>query len=153
MRKGVQAEGNELFDLLRVDDAFCTALGRTVLAGSRLETRLREYLIRNGAEGVKVRDTLGRFLDHAERTSLLLSWVPTLRVLVTQRNYLVHSVHPLFAGAIEETILPRSNLLDSDIEGFTDRARELIEDLNSLARVLEKQQSVPYTSLECARER
>ncbi len=64
--------------------------------------------------------------------------VPALEQLNTQRNYLAHNIYALFTGRVEETILPREKLLDSDIDVFTERAWQLTENLNGLAEIVVK---------------
>jgi hypothetical protein len=62
-----------------------------------------------------------------------------LEMLKDQRNYLTHNVHALLSGFIEETILEGSNLIDSDVHTYTERAWQLAENLNGLAEALERQ--------------
>ena len=64
--------------------------------------------------------------------------VPALEQLNTQRNYLAHNIYALFSGLVEETILTRKNLLDSDIDVFTERTWQLTENLNGLANIVAK---------------
>jgi len=66
---------------------------------------------------------------------------PALELLRDQRNYLTHSIHSLLSGWIEETILEKSNLLDSDVVTYTERAWQLAENLNGLADIVEKENS------------
>lgn len=56
-----------------------------------------------------------------------------------QRNYLAHDIHALFSGFVEETLLQKSDLLDSDVDLFTDRAWQLHGNLNNLAENIEKE--------------
>ncbi len=62
--------------------------------------------------------------------------IPALEMLKDQRNYLAHNLHGLFSGMIEETILERTNLLDSDVDLFTERAWQLQRNLNALAEII-----------------
>ena len=57
-------------------------------------------------------------------------------MLRDQRNYLAHNVHALFSGLVEETILERTGLLDSDVSLYTDRAWQLRENLENLADII-----------------
>jgi hypothetical protein len=57
-------------------------------------------------------------------------------MLNNQRNYLAHNIHALFHGLIEESILERTGLLDSDTYAFMERAWQLAEDLNALAEIV-----------------
>jgi len=58
-------------------------------------------------------------------------------MLRDQRNYLTHNVHALLSDLIGETILERANLLDSGVDMYTERAWELNNNLNGLARIVE----------------
>ena len=136
MRKGEPIEGIAFFQLLSEDSKFCQELGRAVLAGSRLETELKRYLTANGVSRDTKRATLGQLIKLAKEHDLLTRALPAFEMLKVQRNYLAHNVHALFSGVIEETIFPRADLLDSDIDVFTERAWQLSENLNGLADAL-----------------
>jgi hypothetical protein len=135
--EGRPTRGLEFFQLLRNDDEFCAELGRAVLAAGRLESALIRYLHRKAPDLDASRATLGRLISFAEQKQLLLKLVPALRQLSTQRNYLAHSLHALFSGLVEETLLPASDLLDSDVSSFTDRAWMLRENLEGLSNIVE----------------
>ena len=79
---------------------------------------------------------MGRLIAFAKKHNLLTQMVPALETVRDQRNYLAHNIHALFAGIVEETILSRSDLLDSDIDTFTDRAWQLKENLNGMADII-----------------
>src|SRR3990170_2835480 len=136
MRKGEPIQGIAFFELLSRDAKFCEELGRAVLAGSRLETELKRYLTVNGVSRDTKRATLGQLISLAKEHELLTRALPAFETLKMQRNYLAHNVHALFAVLIEETILPRTDLLDSDVDMFTERAWQLAENLNGLADAL-----------------
>jgi hypothetical protein len=59
-----------------------------------------------------------------------------LEDLCWQRNYLTHNIYALFVGLIEETRLERSNLIDTDVETYIERAWQLRENLVGLAEVV-----------------
>ena len=141
MRKGKPTSGNQFFDLLYENREFCRELGRAVLAAGRLETELKLYLSASSVAEDTKRATLGRLLELMKKQGLLEQMQPALEVLKDQRNYVTHNVYALFSGLIEETILPRSELLDSDVDTFTERARELAENLNGLADIVAKESS------------
>ncbi|MEJ0084994.1 MAG: hypothetical protein WDO72_04900 [Pseudomonadota bacterium] len=140
MRKGEPASGKEFFDLLRTDDAFCAELGRAMLAAGRLESELRQFLAANNVRTPE-RTTLGQLTRLLERHGLLSAMRPHLDMLGTQRNYLAHSIHALFSELIEETILERTDLLDSDVDLFTERAWQLAKNLNALANIVEEERA------------
>lgn len=139
MRRGEPASGKEFFDLLCADTGFCAELGRAMLAAGRLESELKQFLAANNVRGAE-KATLGQLTKLLERHGLLKRMQPHLDQLSTQRNYLAHSVHALFAELIEETILPRSDLLDSDVDSFSERAWQLADNLNALANIVAKEQ-------------
>lgn len=138
MRKGEPASGKEFFDLLCGDTEFCAELGRAMLAAGRLESELKQFLSANNVNKTE-KATLGQLTKLLEHHGLLKQMQPHLDMLSRQRNYLVHSMHALFAELIEETILPRSDLLDSDVDLFTQRAWQLTDNLNALASIVVKE--------------
>lgn len=140
MRKGEPAEGIEFYKLLYADDEFCKELGRAVLATGRLETELIKYMDNKNVGEKTKKATLGILIEYARKHELLTKMVPVLEILRDQRNYLAHNIYALFSGFIEETILPGSGLLNSDVDLFTDRVCQLTEDLNWLADVVVKEQ-------------
>lgn len=142
MRKGKPVEGLEFFALLYEDDNFCKELGRALLAAGRLESSLKRYISSHAPKENTTKAALGRLIEFAKQHQLLLKMLPVLEMLKDQRNYLTHNIHALFSGLVEETILERTGLLDSDVDLFTDRASQLKENLNALADILSRE---PYT--------
>jgi hypothetical protein len=137
--KGEPVDGPAFYALLCGDDEFCAELGRAVLAAGRLETALKQHIIDNALHPDLTRATLGRLITIARDRKLLSKMLPALEMLRDQRNYLTHSVHALLSGFIEETILEGSNLIDSDVHTYTERAWQLAENLNGLAEVLQRE--------------
>jgi len=133
--KGKPVDGRAFYALLCADDEFCAELGRAVLAAGRLETVLKLHISDNAEHAKVTRATLGRLIDIAKEHRMLSA----LEMLKDQRNYLTHNVHALLSGFIEETILEGSNLIDSDVHTYTERAWQLAENLNGLAEALERQ--------------
>jgi hypothetical protein len=132
----------DFFVKLHTDPGFCESLGKVVLAAGRLESALRVYL---GSHGTDVREgsaTLGTLTKKLSELGLISRngemHFETLRI---QRNYLTHKIYDLFAGHIEETILPRTDLVDLDILVFTDKASGLAEELSFFASLVEKRLS------------
>lgn len=138
MHRGVPAERLEFFQLLYEDDGFCMELGRAILAAGRLESALTQYLNEHAHDQRVVEASLGRLIAFAKRHNLLTQMVPALETVRDQRNYLAHNLHALFAGLVEETMLSRTNLLDSDVGAFTDRVWQLKENLNGMADIIAK---------------
>jgi hypothetical protein len=141
--RGEPVNGYAFYALLCADDRFCAELGRAVLAAGRLETALKQYVIDNADENDLSRATLGQLINTARKHKLLLKMLPVLEMVKDQRNYLTHSVHALHSGFVEETILEGSNLLDSDVHTYMERASELAGNLNGLAEILERQSASP----------
>jgi hypothetical protein len=61
-----------------------------------------------------------------------------LRVHKLQRNYLTHSLFDLYAARINETVLPRTNLVPGDVATFAEKAWELEENLSGLTQIVER---------------
>ena len=138
-RKGEQLTNLEFFKQLYADDEFCKQLGKAILSAGRLESELVTYIKNNQSKAnVSTKANLGRLIGFAEKNNLLSNMVPALKVINDQRNYLAHNIHALFTGLIEETLLPCGDLLDSDIDVFTDRAWQTTEGVNSLADIVAK---------------
>jgi hypothetical protein len=135
MRNGGPASGKEFFNLLCADNEFCAELGRAMLAAGRLESEFKQLPAANVVASNE-KATLGQLTKLLEKHDLLRKMKPHLEHLSTQRSYLAHSMHALFAELIEETILPRSELLDSDVGLFTERAWQLAANLNALAAII-----------------
>jgi len=135
--KGEPSEGLDFYSLLRENDEFCKELGRAVLASGRLESALKCYINREQLNPKIKKFTLGQLIDFAEKHKMLSGMVCSLEILRDQRNYMTHNIHALFSGLIVETILGRTNLLDSDVHVFTERAWQLTKNLDGLAEILE----------------
>jgi len=136
VRRGERAGGLEFYTLLCEDDEFCKELGRAVLAAGRLESSLKRYINNNAPDEDTKKATLGKLIQAAEKHQLLSKMVPALDMLKDQRNYLIHNIHALFSGLVEETILESTGLLDSDVGLFTERASQLKENLEGLADII-----------------
>jgi len=138
MWSGTPVDGPTFYELLCADDQFCTELGRATLASGRLETALKRYLVGNVNQLDVTSATLGRLIARAEKEKLLDRMIPVLKTLRDQRNYLAHNIHSLLSGFVVETILEGSNLLDSDVTTYTERAWQLADNLNGLAEIVEQ---------------
>jgi hypothetical protein len=134
--KGEPTEGLEFYKLLYEYDDFCMELGKAVLAAGRLEAELITY-INSKNLGKKTKNAnLGKLIAIMKKHKLLEKITPVLEEIKDQRNYLAHNIYALFSGLIEETILERSGLLDSDAATYTDRAWQLRDNLNGLADII-----------------
>lgn len=143
--KGEAVDGKQFFALLYEDSEFCKQLGRAMLAAGQLETELKKFL-RSKAPALNTeRATLGQMVKILKEKDLLTKMQPHLDLLARQRNYLAHNIHSLLSDWIEETILERSDLLDSDVHTYKERAWQLTENLNALATILERENSFSNT--------
>jgi hypothetical protein len=136
MKTGRELPPEEFYLALSRDEGFCKELGRAMLAAGRLETEITRYLTGAGVPEDLRKANLGKLIRAAKKHERLSQLVPVLEMLNNQRNYLAHNIHALFHGLIEESILERTGLLDSDTYAFMERAWQLAEDLNALAEIV-----------------
>ncbi|MEM7283288.1 MAG: hypothetical protein AAF438_16855, partial [Pseudomonadota bacterium] len=64
--------------------------------------------------------------------------VMALRGVQAERNYLAHNLHALFAGLVGESMTPRVELLESNVDLFVHRVEQLKLDLRHLASAIEE---------------
>ena len=139
MYRGKPSEGVEFYDLLFESDEFTAELGKATLAAGRLEAEIILLLNRKGVKEDFNRSTLGQLLKIGERNKLFdNNFTAALEETCRQRNYLTHNIYALFIELIDETILERSNLLDSDVQTYIERAWQLKENLIGLADIISK---------------
>ena len=138
MRRGEPLEGLAFYQELYADSEFWETLGKAILAAGRLEGELAIYISNHAKDENTFKANLGRLIRQAEKLTLLEKMVPHLHDINGQRNEFAHNVYALFTGAVEETLLRRSNLLDSDINTYTEYAYQLLDNLNGLAEIVEK---------------
>lgn len=139
MYLGKPTEGLEFYSLLFKSDEFCSEMGRVALASSQLEAELTQLLLGRRVPEKVEGLPLGALVKAAKKYSLLEPDVlSALDDLCWQRNYLTHNIYALFIGLIEETSLERSNLLDSDVHTYTERAWQLRQNLVALAEIVAK---------------
>ncbi len=139
MYKGKPTEGIKFYDLLVESEEFTSELGRVALASGRLEAELILFLKRNKITGNYKKATLGSLLDIAKINNLLdKNTIIALREISKQRNYITHNIYALFTDLIDETVLEKNNLLDSDVHLYIDRAWQLKENLDGLADIIKQ---------------
>lgn len=135
--KGEPTGGLVFYTLLEKSEEFTSELGKVALASGKLES---ELLILMKASGIKVkieRATLGTLIDLAEKNNLLeKNMIYALKNISKQRNYITHNIYALFIDQLDETILEKNNLLDSDVHLYVERAWQLKENLNGLANII-----------------
>jgi len=121
---------------LAADTELCVALGRMLLAASRLESDLRTYLQLNDVT-VRADATFGTLAKRLRSAGLLSdNGAMVLDTHRLQRNYLTHSLYDLFAARIGEGLMTREEL--DDVTLLTERAWILENNLNGLADIAER---------------
>lgn len=145
---GKPTEGLAFYDLLFTDEEFCSEMGRVALASSQLEAELTLLLASKRVPERLEGKTLGALSRLARKhKSLDENTLSALDDLCWQRNYLTHNIYALFIGLIEETRLDRSNLLDSDVQTYTERAWQLRKNLAGVAKIIARsRKSEPPTT-------
>ena len=63
-------------------------------------------------------------------------------MILKQRNFITHNIYALFTDLIDETIMEKENLLDSDVELYIERAWQLTENLNDLANLINDKKKI-----------
>jgi hypothetical protein len=127
----------EFFGLLYADPAFCASVGRVMLAAAMLETNLRSHLRARGIAKVRATATLGHLVKILKDHHLLSrNGEMHFDDLAAKRNYLAHSLYDLFTNVIEETILPRTELVEEDVSLFTDKVQQTAEDFFAFSKLV-----------------
>jgi hypothetical protein len=139
MYKEEPTEGIKFFTLLFESEEFTSELGKVALVSGKLEAELIIFLKHFGIKGTYERATLGSLIDMAKKNNLLdKNIINALSLIAKQRNYITHNIYALFTDLIDETILEKSNLLDSDVHLYFERARQLKENLIHLADLIKE---------------
>lgn len=137
MYNQVSSNGERFYTMLLESEDFTSELGKVTLAAGRLEAELILFLKRKGIDGNYKKATLGKLIELGRKNNLFeKNLTVALKQISEQRNYLTHNIYSLFVDLIEETILERSNLLDSDVQTYVGRAWQLRENLVSLANII-----------------
>ena len=128
----------EFFERLYADQEFFSALDKMTLAAGRFESNLRTFLSLNGEHIPEDQATFGKLILELKKHDLLSeNGVLVLRTLKMQRNYLIHSLFDLFSARVDETVLPRSDLVPEDVSLFTEKAWILEQNLSDLSQIAE----------------
>lgn len=121
-------EPEEFFRQLNNDKDFCCGLGKVILAAGMLETNLRSYLNARSINHYQTA-TLGSLVKKLKDADLLTeNGKIHFDDITKKRNYLAHNLYGLFSKELEETILPREQLVSIDASIFIDRVETLAED-------------------------
>lgn len=144
MYKGEPSKGLEFYNLLNKSEEFTSELGKVTLASGKLEAVFIIFLTRNKIKGNLKRTPLGKLIRLATENNLLSSnEIKTFEMVSKQRNYITHNIYSVFTDLIDETVLEKENLLDSDVHLYIERAWQLAENLNNLSDVIAKKQINP----------
>ncbi len=136
MYKGNATKGLEFYNLLLESDKFTTELGKVNLVAGKLEAEMILYYSRKGVTKKLVGLTLGRLIEIGKENNLLdKNQISALKMVCNQRNYFIHNIYSLFTDLIDETILPKNNLIDTDVITYTDYAWKLKDNLEGLAQI------------------
>jgi hypothetical protein len=137
--KGEPTQGIKFYNLLEKSEKFTSELGKVTLASGKLEAELIILLQQNDVNGNFKRSTLGPLIDNIEKHGLLdKNMLIALKMILKQRNYITHNIYALFIDHLEETILEKNNLLDSDVHLYIERAWQLKENINGLAEIIKQ---------------
>lgn len=135
---GIPVDGLNFYKLLYENDEFCIDYGKAMLAASQLETTLKRLIHRHHPQEQISKATLGKLISLTQNHELLpTSTIDNLKAILKQRNYLTHNIHSLLSGLIEETILEGSDLLDSDVHTYTEKAWQLKNNIVALSEIVE----------------
>jgi len=139
MYQGKPTGGIKFYNLLMESEEFTSELGKVSLASGKLEAELIIYLIQNGISGNYKKATLGTLIRIGEENNLFdQNMIISLKQIAKQRNYITHNIYALFTDLIDETILEKNNLLDSDVHLYVERAWQLKENLDGIADIFKR---------------
>jgi hypothetical protein len=109
------------------------------LTAGRFESNLRAFLNLRGVSVPESEATLGSLISKLKKHDLLSeNGIQVLRDLKRQRNYLTHSLFDLFSARVDETVLPRTDLVPMDVTLFTEKAWQLEQNFSGLSAIVEE---------------
>lgn len=112
----------EFYTQLSENDDFCRALGKVMLAASKLEIELKQYLRLHGTEVSERQATLGNLINLLQKNGhLTKNGESHFREANLQRNYLVHNLYVSFVGEIRDWLLPTDKLIPEDVEVYIEK--------------------------------
>jgi|TARA_R110000782_G_scaffold80846_4_gene159929 hypothetical protein len=136
--KGRSINGLEFYNLLHQSDEFTSVLGKMILASSKLESQMIIYLKDKQIKINHNEATLGNLINLLKTKKLIdHNIIDHLIIAKIQRNYLTHNIYALLTDLIDETILERKDIIDSDVHTYVERASQLKENLTTLAEIFE----------------
>jgi hypothetical protein len=139
MYKGEETKGMDFYNLLFESEEFTVELGKISLASGKLEAELILFLTNKGIAGNLHKATLGSLISKAKEKNLFdENIVASLEMICRQRNYITHNIYALFVDLLDETILEKNNLVDTDVITYIEKAWQLRENLNEMTSVIQK---------------
>jgi hypothetical protein len=140
MYKGEPTKGLEFYQLLKQSEEFTSELGKVTLASGMLEAELIILLKNNNVKGKYKRATLGTLIDLIETNNLLSNnLIMVLKDISSKRNYITHNIYALFTDLLDETILEKNNLIDTDVLLYIERAWQLAENIDGVSGIIKKE--------------
>lgn len=137
MYKGEPTNGVEFYNLLFESDEFNIELGKVTLAAGKLEAEMILLYNRKGVIRKFNKKTLGGLISVGKKNNLLdKNLTISLELICKQRNYFTHNIYALFIELIDETILEKQSLIDTDVVTYSDYAWQLRDNLNGLADLI-----------------
>jgi len=139
MFNGEPSSGVDFFNLLMESEEFNIEMGKLTLAAGRLEAELIHFYKRKGVNENLSRYTLGKLIQYGKSNKLLeRNLASALESTCKQRNYITHNIYALFMELLDETMLPKKDLIDTDVLTYTDYAWETKNNLIGLADLISK---------------
>ena len=135
--KGEPTKGLDFYNLLSQSENFTSELGKVALSSGKLEVELIILLTKNNIKGNFKKATLGKLIRIANENNIFTNNEKiAFKITLNQRNYITHNIYALFTDLIDETIMEKENLLDSDILLYIERAQQLNENINELSEII-----------------
>ncbi len=137
MYEGKSSRGIEFFNLLMDSKEFSQELGQVTLVAGRLEAELIQLYQRKDFTNNFSKSPLGKLIQFGEKNSLLNgNLVEVLKMTCNQRNYITHNIYALFSDMIDETLLSKSDLIDTDVFTYKEKVWETKNNLIHLADIV-----------------
>jgi len=128
----------EFYDLLERNEDFCCALGKAMLTASKLEILLKQYLKIHGKVVSEKRATLGNLIKILkENGHLTKNGEIHFGQAGLQRNYLIHNLYGSFVDEIERKFLPVGDLVEMDVEIYTEKVQQTAESFDVYAKIVQ----------------
>ena len=136
---GEPTKGLRVYELLMESTEFTSELGKVTLNSGKMEAELILLLHRHNVKGKFQKATLGTLIRVSHENELLTdNEVLSFKLISKQRNYLTHNIYALLNYQIDETILEREDLIDSDVQTYIERAWVLNDNLKGLTEIIKR---------------